>query len=506
MYLIGIDIGTSSTKSCLFDEKGTLVASGSIPHLFDVLHPGYAEQDPEVWWNAVCQSVRAALKSADINKEEIAAIGLSGQMHGLVPLNKQGEVIRKAILHCDVRAGKEAEEINHLCPQKYESITYNPTFPGFQAVSLYWMKKHEPDLFQQIDVALCPKDYIRYRMTGMIGTEHTDASGTLLYDAIKQDWSPELFRILGISSDIVPHGIHSSYEIAGTLCSEAADEMGLDSKTLVVYGGADQAMQSTGNGIYRTGTMMATIGTSGQVFYLTDRPVFNKELNSHTFRHVENGRWYSLGAVLYAGSALNWFRAKFCPEKSFEDMSVLADEVNPGCEGLLFFPCMGGERTPYMDPDTRGIFLGVSAAHGMQHFIRSIMEGVAFAVKDSINIISDLYTSPETLICAGGGVKGSVWAHIQADVYDKPILISRIKEQACLGAAIMAAIGSNIYPTLGDACDNMCDQNMTVIYPNSENVKIYKSYYEDVYKSIYSSNQELFQRINHMQEGGYGNI
>ena len=500
MYLLGIDIGTSSTKSAVFDTKGNILGLAAQEYVFETSRPGYAEQDPEDWWKAVVISVRNAVRVSGVSQDEIVAIGLSGQMHGMVPLDLKGQVIRKAILHCDVRAAEEVEEIKKEFGHEYESITFNPVFPGFQAVSLYWLRKWEPESYRKLYRVVCPKDYIRYRMTGKIGTEHTDASGTLLYDMKKSVWSPELFQMLELDMSIVPREIARSYEIAGNLTKEAAEQLGLSGNTLVAYGGADQAMQSVGNGIYQAGTTMATIGTSGQVLRISNIPVYNQDMNTHTFRHVNDNTWYGLGALLFAGSTLNWFRRNFCEDQSYEDLSTLAAAVSPGSDGLVFFPCMGGERTPYLDPKAKGMFCGLTMVHNKAHFARAIMEGISFEMKLSIEKIESLYGLAEKCVCAGGGVKGSVWPQIQADIYNKDISISAIKEQACLGAAIMAGIGAGVFSDMRDACESMCDRLMTVVSPNEENSEKYQWLYKEVFRQLYESNAKAFHKINDFTE------
>lgn len=500
MYLLGIDIGTSSTKSAIFDTDGRCITQASKEYVFDSEKPGFAEQDPEVWWDATVCSIKEAVQTGKIDIDQITAIGLSGQMHGLVALDENGKVLRNAILHCDVRAAKEAEEIKQISNGEIEKIAYNPVFPGFQGVSLYWMKKHEPEIYHKIYKVICPKDYVRYKMTGIIGTEHTDASGTLLYDMKESCWSSRIFKILDLNEELVPAHIAKSYEVAGRLTESAAAELGLTCKTVIAYGGADQAMHSTGNGIYKSGVEMATIGTSGQVLRISDSPVFNEELNTHTFRHVSDNTWYGLGAVLFAGSTLNWYRRVFCKNTSFETLSEEAEQIAPGSDGLVFFPCMGGERTPYMDPLAKGAFLGISVMHDKRHFARAIMEGVSFAMKCSIQKINELYGDADSLICAGGGVKGSVWAQIQADIYNQNIQVSSIKEQACLGAAIMAGIGCGSFDSLKDACEKMCDADMKTVAPEQQYVSAYERIYRDVYLKIYDANKEIFKTISEITE------
>jgi len=495
MFLLGIDIGTSSTKSAIFDCSGNLISLAARTYTFEVAKSGYAEQDPEDWWKATAESIVEAIQTSGIDKQQIKAIGLSGQMHGLVCLAGDGKVVRKAILHCDVRSKTETDEILDVFGKEYSDIVYNPIFSGFQAVSLYWIRKHEPDNYAQIKKIICPKDYIRYRLTGEIGTEHTDASGTLFYDILKSCWSPIIFERLGFEKQIVPDKIHNSTEIAGEVTCDAAKATGLATGTSVVYGGGDQAMHSVGNGIYKAHTLMATIGTSGQVLAITNNPIKNPMLNTHTFRHVVEGSWFGLGAMLSAGSTLNWYQQNFAENFTYKELDAMAETISPCSNGLVFFPCMGGERTPYLDPKARGMFTGVSMMHTRAHFTRAIMEGVSFGMKSSLDIMNSLYGKEEKLICAGGGVKGLTWAQIQADIYGRDIYLSKTKEQACLGAAIVAGIGIGLFRNISEACEEMCDMDMKIIHPNERKVERYQDMYDSVYKRIYNQNAEIFHEL-----------
>lgn len=495
VYLIGIDIGTSSTKTTIFDENGRVVGCSSKDYVFESRKNGYAEQDPDTWWDAAVVSIRQALAESGIDASAVAGVGFSGQMHGLVCVDRDGKPLRKAILHCDVRARDEADEIQRLFGGGIEKIVCNPIFPGFQLTSLEWLKRHERDSYDRIERIMCPKDFVRYRLTGEFGTEHTDASGTLLYDNRNECWSDEIFDRLGIDRSIVAEHIGQAYDLAGCVTRAAAEATGLREGTPVVYGGADQAMQSLGNGVYAPGITMMTIGTSGQVLVITREPLCRPKLNTHIFRHVEPGTWYGLGAVLFAGSTLSWFRRNFAPECSFEDLSAMVEQVPAGSDGLVFLPCMGGERTPYLDPLARGVFDGITMHHNRAHFARAIMEGVSFAMKAALEELRDTFGRGDRIICAGGGVKGNAWAQIQADVYAQEVLVSSIKEQACLGAAICAGVGSGRFSGVLEGCAAMCDTDMKRIEPRAEISKKYEQIYSQIYSRVYSSNAALFREI-----------
>lgn len=497
MYLMGIDIGTSSAKTAIFDEKGNMISLSASSYNPNSMKPGYAEQDPDIWWNAVQKTIKESVLKANISSNEIKAIGFSGQMHGLVPLDAENKVVRKAILHCDVRAKDVADDLsNAFRNEQISDIIMNPIFPGFQLVSLCWMRKYEYELFKKIKTVISPKDYVRYRLTGKIGVEHTDASATLLYDMQKENWSKTIFEKLDLDEDLVPKKIYNSYDIAGTVSAEAAALTGLSTNTVVVYGGADQAMHSLGNGVYKSGVMTATIGTGGQVLLVSEKPVFNSELNTHTFRHVKSHTWYGLGAVLHAGSTLNWFRRNFAKEYDYNELSEMASSISPCSEGLVFFPCMGGERTPYLDPEARGMFSGMSMHHQKRHFVRAIMEGVTFAMKMSIEKMNEIYGRADKLICAGGGVKSRIWTRLQADIYGRDIYISNISEQACLGAAIVASVGCGMFNDIETACEAMIQNAYLRIEPNWENVEVYEKFYFDVYSKLYKQNKDIFHKMN----------
>lgn len=493
-YLIGTDIGTSSTKTTIFKDTGEILAQTAREYTYDIPATGYAEQDPDVWWEAAAETIRLAIRKAGIPPKEIKGVGLSGQMHGLVALDSAGRVVRKAILHCDVRAADTVDWITkRLSPDEYYDVTYNPAFSGFQLVSLLWMRLHEPALYEKVRRVLCPKDYVRYKMTGEIGMESTDASGTLAYDMKRQRWAEDILKKLDVSRAFFPEIIHSSYETAGAITRLAAEQTGLAPGTPVVYGGGDQAMHSLGNGVFEKNVMMVTIGTSGQVIVLSDNPVKNSAKNTNTFRYVEQGTWFGLGGILHAGITLNWFRKTFAPQFSYRQLDAMAETVPPCSNGLVFFPAMAGERTPYIDSDTRGVFLGMTMAHTQAYFARAVMEGVTMELKTGVEILKKLYGEPKKLICAGGGVKSELWCQIQADMFGREIHVSQIVEQACLGAAITAGVGAGYFTDIREGFLAMAEKKETVVEPILKNTEKYDAFYHEVFCNIYPKNQELFR-------------
>ncbi|MDR1966955.1 MAG: xylulokinase [Synergistaceae bacterium] len=491
--LIGTDIGTSSAKSVIFDQNGAIVSQSAREYEYDVPAAGYAEQDPDVWWEAAAWSIREAMAKSGAKKEDIACLGLSGQMHGMVPLDAGGKPVRKTIIHCDVRA---SETVRYVCGlfgrENFYSVTYNPAFSGFQLISLVWLRENEPANFEKIASVVCPKDYVRLRMTGETGVEATDASGTLAYDMKAQGWSKELLGALSIPMSIFPPVIGLPHETAGRFGAAAAEKCGLAPGTPVAYGGADQAMFSIGNGLFKKNTLLATIGSSGQALMLIDRLVKNPAMNTHVFRHIERDTWYGMSACLHAGLALNWFRRTMSPGESYDDFSTMAAVIKPCSEGLAFFPAMAGERTPHTDMKTRAAFVGLTNAHTKAHFARAIMEGVTMEMKAGIDVLEGLFGHPVKLICAGGGVRSAVWRQIQADIYGRDIFVSRTPEQGCLGAAIAAGVAAGMFRDIEEGFRAMQRKEEMTVSPIPENVEKYAEFYSEVFSGIYPNNKELF--------------
>ena len=500
--LLGIDIGTSSLKSLLMEVGGGVVAVAAKEYQFEVPVTGYAEQDPKVWWDALKETVSEVLYRSDCKAGDIKGIGFSGQMHGLVALDRELCPVRKAILHCDVRSQRQCEYIENLFPEKALSrMVLNPVFPGMQLVSLIWMRDNEPELYERVAHVLSPKDYIRLLLTGEVGTERTDASATLAYDNNEQHWASGALKKLGINADLFPDAGFTPYDKAGVVSTDAAEQTGLRAGTPVAYGGGDQAMQSVGNGLYEPGSMTATIGTSGQVMYITDSPVYNEALNTHVFCHVLPDTRFSMAAILNAGVALNWFRRNFTPELTYGQMSALAHEIKPGSSGLVFFPAMMGERTPYLDARTRGMFLGASFVHSKAHFIRAVMEGITFEMKSGMDIITQLYGEPEYIVAAGGAAQSSIWLQMQADIYAKTICVKNAEEQACVGAAIMAGISCGAFDDLKQGCRAAVSGEVRFIEPIRENTGIYENIYNEVFRNLYDSNIGLMHKLAGFDRG-----
>jgi xylulokinase len=411
----------------------------------------------------------------------------------MVPLGNDGTVIRPAIIWSDQRSYQQIEEVyTHITREELGKITLNPLYTGFQLASLLWLRENEPEHYQRIDSVVLPKDYLRYALCGHIGTEITDASSTLAFDTARMEWAYELLSRLGIRQEIFPPcGLPT--DIAGYVTREAARETGLSEGTPLVYGGADQPMQAIGNGIIKSGRISVTIGTGGQVFGFSETPRLNPLLNTHTFCHALPRSWYILGATLSAGLSMRWFKENILEDPaSFENISSLAAEVEPGSEGLVFLPYLTGERTPHLDPHAKAILFGLTLRHKKPHLVRAIMEGVAFSLRESLDILSSLDLPMETIIASGGGARSKTWLQVQADVFGRPVFTTNTIEQACTGAAIVAGVGVGTYRDIEDGCTQVVTIHASPVEPLEGNIPVYEKQYQ-VYKQLYTANGELFR-------------
>lgn len=491
-YLMGIDLGTSSVKTVLFDELGQTISSAQEKYDIHIPSPGFAEQKPDEWWDATVRSIRRALSNANMQPRDIKGIGLSGQMHGLVALNGALEPAAPAMIWCDQRSTEQVNRIyKQLGRKKYGSVTMNPSITGFQLPSLLWLQEHVPERFETIRTVLSPKDYIRYKLCGEIGTEHTDASATGLYDQAMQGWSKDILHRLKLDEAWFP-AICSPEQKAGEIGRMAAKETGFMQGTPVVYGGADQPMQALGNGIIAKDTISVTIGTGGQLFAVIDEPGYDQKHRIHTFRHALPNTWYMLGATLSAGLSLSWLASQIVREPDFDRLSAMAATIPPGSEGLIYLPYLIGERTPHMDPSAKGMFFGLTLKHHYAHLARAVMEGVVYSLKDGIDIMRSLPISMQRVVSSGGGARSKLWKQIQADILQVPIYTTLSDEQACLGAAITASVGARLYSSIAEACGQMVRYHSEVVYPNGSNQKVYTEGHH-LYKRLYKCHQQLYE-------------
>lgn len=500
-YLLGIDLGTSSVKTVLMDRDGNLMAVCQQEYTFDIPTEGWAEQDPLVWWEAAASTIRGTLAKSGIAPSQVDGIGFSGQMHGMVPLSRDGLPVRKAIIWCDQRSAAQAEEIRTLIGnRRLGEITCNRMAAGFQTASLLWLKEEEPRSYEKTGLVVLPKDYIRYRLTGELSTEITDASGTLAFHVCLGEWSDECIRSLGLRRELYPP-VFLPDSPAGTVTAAAAKETGLAPGTKVFHGGSDQVMQAIGNGITRPGQVSVTIGTGAQVFAPLTGPAYDPKLRSHTFSNYYKGGWYFLGATLSGGLSLRWLRDVMPDGMPYQELSRLAASVPRGSGGLLYLPYLAGERTPHMDSYARGMFFGLTLSHGRPHLLRAVMEGVVFSLRDCLGILSGMGQSCGRIIASGGGAKSAPWLQMQADIFNKEVITSRMPEQAAVGAAITAGVGAGVYSGYDEACDTVIKWNDETFLPDAAGVRRYEDYYQ-LYRTLYPANREAMHRCTALSRNG----
>lgn len=502
-YTIGIDLGTSGTKTVLFDQRATPVASATIEYPLYQPQNGWAEQDPEHWWRAAAGTLRQVLESSGVDPKDIAAIGLSGQMHGLVMLDQEGRVLRRSIIWCDQRSGKQCDTITKkVGRERLIEITANPALTGFTAAKLLWVRENEPELYRQCAHILLPKDYVRYMLTGEFATEVSDASGMQLLDVPRRQWSQEVLDKLEIDPALLAK-VYESPEITGRITEEAAALTGLRPGTPVVGGAGDNAAAAVGTGVVADGKAFTTLGTSGVVFAHTDQLSIDPLGRVHTFCCAVPGAWHVMGVTQGAGLSLKWFRDNFCYSEMVSaeglgiDPYVLLDkqaERSPaGCNKLLYLPYLMGERTPHLDPDCRGVFFGLSAMHTRADLLRAVMEGVAYSQRDSLEVLRGMGVSTGEMLACGGGGTSPLWRQMLADIYNCPVRTVKSKEGPALGAAILAGVGAGLYPSVPQACGELVQVNEPQS-PNQEQVAVYEKFYQ-VYRGLYPALRENYKAL-----------
>lgn len=501
---LGIDIGTSGTKALAMREDGHILASAMNTYPCYVPKPLWSEQDPEDWWQATIQSVRQVMKKAKLKPGDVKAIGLSGQMHGSVFLDKNDRVIRRAILWNDQRTAAECQEMESRVGgrDKLIQMVANPAMTGFTAPKILWLRNHEPKHFDKTRKILLPKDEIRRRMTGEYATEVSDASGMLLLDVAQRNWSQPLLSALELDVSLLGR-CYESEEVTGKLTSQAAKLLGLSTDCAVVGGAGDCAAGAVGNGIVQRGVLSTSIGTSGVMFVHSDEVKIDPAGRVHTFCHAVHGKWHMMGVNLSAGGSLQWFRNELCKadaEKAkrakkevYDLLTAEAEAVRAGSEGLFFLPYLSGERTPHADPDARGCFVGLTLAHTRGHMIRAIMEGVAYSMRDSLAIIEGLGVPVEQIRASGGGSRSPLWRQIQADVFGRNVVTINTEEGPAYGVALLAAVGAGAYDTIEEACT----ATIKVVKRTPVGRRA-KRYYDDafpIYQQLYRSLKDDFKRI-----------
>jgi xylulokinase len=482
-----MDVGTGGTRAVLVDEKGQLVASASSEHaLFRTPHPGWAEQDPEDWWRAAQQAIRDVLAAKPGVRVEAAA--LTGQMHGAVMLDKDGKVLRPSLIWCDTRTEPQCKWLNdqfgggEIGRRKLIELTANPALPNFTLTKLLWVKEHEPKIFARIAHILCPKDYVRYRLTGTYAMDVQEASGTLLLDVAHRRWSKEVARVAGIPESWLPK-LFESPEICAKISDEAAALTGLKPGTPVAAGAGDQGAGAVGMGILEPGSVSATIGTSGVVFAATAAPTLDPLGRLHTFCHAVPGRWHVMGVTQAAGLSLGWWRETLAPDQSYDDLTAAAAKIPAGSDGLLWTPYLLGERTPHLDPTATAAFVGITATTTRAHFTRAVLEGVAYSLKDTFTLFQELAIPVKGVRLGGGGARGPLWREIQANIYGYACERLTAEEGGAFGAALMAGVGAKHWPNLEAACAAGIAVAET-IQPNPAKVQRYAEGYAG-YRRVY---------------------
>ena len=461
--LLGIDIGTSGTKTLAISAQGAILASAVESYPCYAPKPLWSEQDPDDWWRAVIRSVRAVMAKAKLKPADVKAIGLSGQMHGSVFLDKNDKVIRRAILWNDQRTAAECAEIEQRVGGRAKLIEMvaNPALTGFTAPKILWLRNHEPKHFDKTCKVLLPKDEVRRRLTGEYATEVSDASGMLLLDVARRTWSRKLLSALELDMDLLAR-CYESEDVTGTLTAEAARLLGLTTGCRVVGGAGDCAAGAVGNGIVRRGVLSTSIGTSGVMFVHSDEVKIDPQGRVHTFCHAVRGKWHMMGVNLSAGGSLQWFRNSLCKTDAaaakrvkreiYDLLAAEAQGVGPGSEGLFFLPYLSGERTPHADPDARGCFIGLTLAHTRGHMVRAILEGVVYSMRDSLEIIEGLGVPVQQIRASGGGSRSPLWRQIQADAFGRKVVTINSEEGAAYGAALLAAVGAGVFKNVEEAC------------------------------------------------------
>ena len=446
--ILGIDIGTSSLKAMLLDtEKGVLTTKAK-GYGVDIPLPGYAEQDPQVWWEALLKVLGLLKEYCPAAYECISAIGFSGQMHGLVLTDPSGTPVRPAIIWLDQRAKKQLSEIeNTLSEHEMGEILRNRVSSGFAFPSVLWVREMEPEIFSKAVCLLCPKDYIRLKMTGRVGTDVVDASGTGIFSTARRIWAWDVIDRFRLPRELFPE-VAESGEIAGYITRECAEETGLKEGVPVIYGTGDQPAQSIGNGVIKEGRLISNIGTGGQISAFMSRPVYDRKLRTNTFCHAIPGAYTVFGAMLCSGMSMSWAKNSLFHLEDYDLINQEAGAVPAGSEGLIYLPYLSGERTPHMNPNAKGMFFGMTLAHGRGHFLRAVMEGVTYGLKDCLGILNESGVNAPMVIASGGGTASDLWLQIQADILQKQVCVCRVEEQACLGCCILAAAGTGALPSL----------------------------------------------------------
>lgn len=489
---LGIDISTTGAKALLMDATGAVVTTATTALPLSTPKPLWSEQDPHDWWNGIVASIRQALAQAGATGDDVTAIGLTGQMHGLTLLDKDGEVLRPAILWNDQRTGAQCDEIRaRVGKARFIQITGNDALTGFTAPKILWVREHEPEVYAKGAHVLLPKDYVRYKLTGDYAADKADSAGTILFDVKARDWSAEVLEKLDIPREWLPR-THEGPEVTGVISAEAAALTGLKAGTPVVGGGGDQAAGAVGVGAVESGIVGLVLGTSGVVFASTDAPYIEKDGLLHAFCHAVPGAWHLMGVMLSAAGSLQWHRDTLAPGVSFDDLLAPAAAIPAGAEGLFFLPYLTGERTPYPDPLARGAFVGLTVRHTGPHMTRAVLEGVAFGLRDSMELIRSAGPIAQVRV-AGGGARSALWRQILADVLNVELVTVNTTEGAAYGAALLAGVGAGRWATVAESCAATV-RPVERTTPVVAHVPIYERAYAH-YRALYPALKPVFHAV-----------
>ena len=491
--VLGIDVSTTATKAILVDEAGIVRGIGSSEYGFEQPHPLWSEQDPHLWWTGATDAIQRALDAAGLTGDDVVAVGLTGQMHGLVLLDAADEVIRPAILWNDQRTAAECDGIRAaLGPAHLVALTGNDALTGFTAPKVAWVRDHEPEAWARVAHVLLPKDYVRLRLTGGHAMDKADGAGTLLFDLAARDWSPEMLAALRIDPAWMPPTFEGP-EPTGVISATGAAETGLRAGIPVVAGGGDQAANAVGTGAVVAGRVALSLGTSGVIFATTDRPIYEPAGRVHAFCHAVPGRWHLMSVMLSAAGSLRWFRDALAPGEPFGELVDRAGEVPAGSDGLLFLPYLSGERCPYPDPLARGAFVGLTLGHDRRHMTRAVLEGVAFGLRDGLDLmIGAGMPVPAQILASGGGTASPLWRQILADVLGAAIATPVTTEGAAYGAALLAAVGAGWFPTVEAGVDALVRATPTN-EPGPDAVRYAEAH--AIYRDLYPALGPSFHRM-----------